>query len=143
MTSDTYSDTAKDLDIYVQAVFERKAEDVVVLDVRKITSFADAFLICSGRSNRQVTAIADAAQRALKQRGIRPLSVEGKSEGHWVLMDYGHVIIHVFYDTVREFYDLEGFWRDAPRVITPSMAGQRDDASARVDAAAGEDGDGE
>jgi ribosome-associated protein len=121
MTPDAYSDTAKELDIYVQAVFERKAENVVLLDVRKITSFADAFLICSGRSNRQVTAIADAAQRALKKKGIRPLSVEGKTEGHWVLMDYGHVIIHIFYDTVREFYDLEGFWRDAQRVITPSM----------------------
>lgn len=121
MTSQAYSDTAKEIDVYVQAVLERKAEAVVVLDVRELTSVADAFLICSGRSNRQVAAIADAAQRALKERGIRPLSVEGKTEGHWVLMDYGHVIVHIFYDTVREFYDLEGFWRDAPKVVTPSM----------------------
>ena len=111
---------AQELDIYVKAVLERKAEDVV-LDVRELTSVADVFIICSGRSNRQVTAIADSVQRTLKKQGIRPLSVEGKTDGHWVLMDYGHVIIHIFYMTVREFYDLEGLWRDAERVMTPGM----------------------
>ena len=113
--------TAWELDIYVKALLERKAEDILVLDMRKLSSIADAFLICSGRSNRQVTAIADSVQRTLKKQNIRPLSVEGKTDGHWVLMDYGHVIIHIFYETVREFYDLEGLWRDAKRVITPSM----------------------
>jgi ribosome-associated protein len=112
---------AQELDIYVKAVLERKAEDILVLDMRKLTSVADAFLICSGRSNRQVTAIADSVQRTLKKQGIRPLSVEGKKDGHWVLMDYGHVVVHIFYETIREFYDLEGLWRDAERVITPSM----------------------
>lgn len=121
MTPDSGVTPAQELDIYVKAVLERKAEDILVLNVRKLTSVADAFLICSGRSNRQVTAIADSVQRTLKKQGIRPLSVEGKSDGHWVLMDYGHVIIHIFYETVREFYDLEGLWRDAERVMTPSM----------------------
>ncbi len=121
MTPDDYSEAAKELDVYVQAVLERKAENVVLLDVRELTSVADAFLICSGRSNRQVSAIADSVQRNLKKHGIRPLSIEGKTDGHWVLMDYGHVIIHIFYETVREFYDLEGLWRDAEKVITPSM----------------------
>lgn len=125
MTEDSGMMPAPELDIYVQAVLERKAEDILVLNMRKLTSVADAFLICSGRSNRQVTAIADSVQRRLKKQGIKPLSVEGKTDGHWVLMDYGHVIIHIFYETDREFYDLEGLWRDAERVMTPSMETKR------------------
>lgn len=109
------------LDVYVKAVLAKKAIHPVVLDVRDLTSVADAFIICSGQSNRQVTAIADNIQRVLKNRKIRPLSVEGAGEGHWVLLDYGHVIIHVFYEPVRAFYDLEGLWMDAKRVNTHSM----------------------
>jgi ribosome-associated protein len=121
MTPDSPEEMAQQLDVYVKAVLERKAEEVVVLDVRELTSVADAFLICSGRSNRQVAAIADSVQRTLKKQGVRPLSVEGKSQGHWVLMDYGDVIIHIFYETERAFYDLEGLWRDAAKVMTPCM----------------------
>jgi len=121
MTHDSDMKLAREMDTYVKAVLERKAENILVLDMRKLTSVADVFLICSGRSNRQVSAIADSVQKALKKQGIRPMSVEGKTDGHWVLMDYGHVIIHIFYETVREFYDLEGLWRDAERVMTPSM----------------------
>lgn len=113
-----------DLDVFVQAALEKKAQGVVVLDVRKLTSIADAFIICSGRSNRQVSAIADHIQRFLRKRSIKPLSVEGKNEGLWVLMDYGHVIIHVFYETTRAFYDLEGLWSDAKRITTASMEKQ-------------------
>ena len=109
------------LDLYVQAVLGRKAESVVALDVRGLTSIADAFIICSGRSNRQVSAVAEHVEQFLKQKGIRPLSVEGRKEGHWVLMDYGHVIIHVFYTETRFFYDLEGLWVDARRVTTESL----------------------
>lgn len=119
------------LDVYVQAVLEKKAEGVVALDVRGLTSIADAFIICSGRSSRQVSAIADQIQRSLKNRSIKPLSVEGKSEGHWVLMDYGDVIIHVFYEETRAFYDLEGLWVDARRVTTQSMQ-QQQQADART-----------
>jgi ribosome-associated protein len=121
MTPDASEEMAQQMDVYVKAVLERKAEAVVVLDVRALTSVADAFVICSGRSNRQVTAIADSVQRTLKKQGIRPLSVEGKREGQWVLMDYGDVVIHIFYETVREFYDLDGLWRDAKKVTTPCM----------------------
>ena len=109
------------LDLYVQAVLSKKAESVVVLDVRGLTSIADAFIICSGRSNRQVSAVSDEIERFLKKQGVRPLSVEGRKEGHWVLMDYGHVIIHVFYGETRSFYDLEGLWVDARRVTTESL----------------------
>jgi ribosome-associated protein len=125
MTPDSSGEMAQQLDVYVKAILERKAEAVVALDVRELTSVADAFLICSGRSNRQVTAIAESVQRTLKQQGIRPLSVEGKSEGQWVLMDYGDVVIHIFYETVREFYDLDGLWRDAEKMTTPSMKDAR------------------
>jgi ribosome-associated protein len=107
-----------DLGLYINAVMGKKAIDMVVLDVRELTSFSDIFIICSGRSNRQVSAIADYVQVNLKKHAIKPLSVEGKKEGHWVLLDYGHVIIHVFYEPVRAFYDLEGLWIDAKRIET-------------------------
>ncbi len=109
------------LDLFVNAALEKKVVDPVVLDVRQLTSIADVFIIGSGRSNRQVTAIADAIERTLKKGGIKPLSVEGKTEGHWVLLDYGHVVIHVFYDPLRRFYDLEGLWVDARRIQTESL----------------------
>lgn len=121
MTNDPDLSVDSSLDLYVKAALGRKAFGLVVLDVRELTSFADVFIICSGRSNRQVTAIAEFIQVDLKKRGIRPLSVEGKKEGHWVLLDYGHVIIHVFYESMRNFYDLEGLWVDAKRIKTKSL----------------------
>jgi ribosome-associated protein len=108
-------------DLFVRAVLGKKVLQLVLLDVRDLTSVADAFLICSGRSNRQVTAIADYVLRSLKKQGKKPLSVEGKKEGHWVLLDYGEVIIHIFYEPLRSFYDLEGLWIDAKRVKTKSL----------------------
>lgn len=112
---------AQPLNLYINAALGKKAMDLVVLDVRKLSSIADVFIICSGRSNRQVMAIAEHIQVDLKKHGITPLSVEGKKEGHWVLLDYGHVIIHVFYEPVRSFYDLEGLWIDADRIETQSI----------------------
>jgi len=109
------------LDLYIKAIIGRKAANVVALDVADLTSYADVFIICSGRSNRQVSAIADFIKTDLKKHDIKPLSVEGTKDGHWVVMDYGHVIIHVFYEPVREFYDLEGLWTDAKRITTPSL----------------------
>lgn len=110
------SDLDPSLDLYVEAALGKKATNIVTLDVRAITSIADVFIICSGRSNRQVAAIAEFIQIELKKHGIKPLSVEGKKEGHWVLLDYGHVVMHIFYEPVREFYDLEGLWIDAKRI---------------------------
>jgi ribosome-associated protein len=109
------------LDLYVKAVLGKKALNVAVLDVAELTSYADIFIICSGRSNRQVGAIADYIKTDLKKHKIKPLSVEGAKDGHWVLLDYGHVIIHVFYGPMREFYDLEGLWVDAKRIETPAL----------------------
>ncbi|MFP5213990.1 MAG: ribosome silencing factor [Acidobacteriota bacterium] len=93
-----------------------KARDIVVLDVTGYSSFSDYFVICSGKSSRQVQGIADNLQSALKDRKIRPLGVEGSSEGQWILMDYGDVIVHVFYEPVRQFYDLESLWSEAKKM---------------------------
>ena len=104
------------LKFYINAALGRKATDLVVLDVGELTSFADVFIICTGKSNRQVSAIAEYIKTDLKKQGISPLSIEGMSDGHWVLLDYGHILIHVFYEPVRTFYDLEGLWADAKRI---------------------------
>lgn len=99
----------------VEAALDKKARDVVILEIKKLTSLADFFVICSGKSDRQVQSIAGNIELLLKQRRILPLGIEGMREGRWVLMDYGDVIIHIFYAPVREFYDLERLWGDAPR----------------------------
>ncbi len=112
----TEEKAARDLALFVKTILERKVHDPVVLAVGKLTSIADYFIICGGRSNRQVAAIAEHVEVSLKKRGVRPLSVEGAKDGQWALLDYGDVIIHVFFETAREFYDLEGLWADAPRV---------------------------
>jgi ribosome-associated protein len=114
------------LDLYIKAIQGKKALNVVALDVAEMTSYADVFIFCSGRSNRQVIAIAENIKTDLKKHKIKPLNVEGTKDGHWVLLDYGHVIIHVFYEPVREFYDLEGLWVDAKRITTPSLKRQND-----------------
>ena len=115
-----------DLDIYVKSALGKKARDPVLLDVRHLTSLADAFLICHGTSNRQVSAIAEHIQRDLRDQGIKALSVDGMKEGHWVLMDYGHIIIHVFFESTRSFYNLEGLWSDARRIQTESLQNETD-----------------
>ena len=115
------TDADPSLDRYIEAASEKKALNLIVLDVRDLTSIADVFIICSGRSNRQVNAIADSIVAKLKKHKIKPLSVEGTGEGHWVLLDYGHVVIHVFYEPVRAFFDLEGLWADAKRITTPAL----------------------
>ena len=114
-------DAVPALELYIKAASAKKALNLVALDVAELTSIADVFIICSGRSNRQVNAIANSIVVNLKKHKIKPLSVEGTAEGHWVLLDYGHVIIHVFYEPVREFFDLEGLWVDAKRITTPAM----------------------
>ncbi|MGC8493122.1 MAG: ribosome silencing factor [Syntrophobacteraceae bacterium] len=93
-----------------------KALELVILEVSRFSSFADYFIICSGTSSRQVQGIADNVERGLKARGIKPIGSEGRQEGHWVLMDYADVIIHIFYEPVRRVYDLESLWSEAPRV---------------------------
>jgi len=95
---------------------ERKAVDPVLIEVTGITSIADYFIIASGSSTRQVQAITRHLEKRMREAGIKPLGIEGEQNAQWVLMDYGDVIIHIFYEDVRKFYDLEGLWVDAPRL---------------------------
>ena len=103
----------------VGAALDKKASQLVLLEVRDLTSIADYFIICSGRSDRQVQSIAQGVQEAAREAEIAAISVEGLTRGHWVLMDFADVIVHVFYQPVREFYDLDGLWADAPKVQLP------------------------
>jgi ribosome-associated protein len=98
------------------AALDKKARKLVILSVKDISSFADYFIICSGTSDRQVQAIAASVQEHMKKAGFLPIGVEGESHARWVLMDYGDVIIHIFYEPVREFYDIERLWSEAPRM---------------------------
>ena len=102
-----------------RAALDKKAVDLVVIDVKTLTSITDYLIICTGRSDRQVQSIAQGIQDAVEAEGARPLSVEGLRRGQWVLLDFGDVVVHVFYAPVREFYDLERLWEHAPRVQLP------------------------
>jgi ribosome-associated protein len=100
----------------VHRALDKNAKTPVILKVAELSSFADYFLICHGDSRRQVQGIARNIEEKLKKAGFTPLGLEGLQEGNWVLMDYGDVIIHIFQKSVREFYDLERLWVDAPRL---------------------------
>lgn len=100
----------------VRAAEEKKALNIVVLDLRELASFTDYFIIASGTNIRQVQAIADEVVDQLKKCGRRASRVEGYSTAEWVLVDYGDFVLHVFEDKARKFYDLERLWREAVRV---------------------------
>ena len=100
----------------INASLKRKAKNLTILNLKELSSFADYFIICSGTSDRQVQSIAASIRENLKEYGIIPLGIEGESLGKWVLMDYEDVIIHVFYEPIREFYDIERLWPDVPRM---------------------------
>lgn len=97
-----------------ELLFDRKAVDVALLDLRGISSATDFFLLASGRSDVHVTAIADHLVDELKREGVRPVGVEGLRGGRWVLVDYVDFVVHVFHPAAREFYQLERLWGDAP-----------------------------
>ncbi len=94
----------------------KKGEDLVILDVRERSTYADYIIIVSVRSSRHAQGLADHVEEALYEEGFSPRGVEGKKEGQWVLIDYGDVILHIFFEPVREAYDLEGLWMDVPRI---------------------------
>ena len=101
------------LRIAVNAADDKKAGDLVILDISKITSFANYFLLCTGDSSRQMQAIADEVEKQLKASGIRPSHVEGYQNSEWILLDCMDLVIHIFSRNARAFYDLERLWRDA------------------------------
>lgn len=102
-----------------RAALDHKAIDLVILSIQNLSSFTDYFVICSGNSDRQVQAIASHIEDTLAEIGLFPLGTEGKREGRWVLLDYGEVVVHIFYHPIREFYDLERLWGDAQKIDLP------------------------
>jgi len=103
----------------VSMVEEKKAEEVLVLDLRGVSSMTDYFLICHGSSDRLVQAITDHLLEMMKEKGVRALGVEGYKEGRWILLDFGDLVIHVFFEETRRFYDLERLWGHAPQLYPP------------------------
>ncbi|MBI2343105.1 MAG: ribosome silencing factor [Deltaproteobacteria bacterium] len=93
-----------------------KAEEIRILDLRGLTSFTDFFVICTGRSNRQVQAIADAMYRDIRAKGTTPLGMEGYDTAQWILIDLGDVVAHIFYPEARVYYQIEKMWADAPEI---------------------------
>ncbi len=108
-----------DLRAAVTAARDKKALDLVVLDLREAGAFCDYFIVCTGASLRQVHAIADGVEEALKGIGVRPAHIEGHARAEWVLLDYFDFIVHVFSPTARAFYSLERLWGSAVQVDVP------------------------
>jgi ribosome-associated protein len=101
----------------VQIAEDKKAEDILMLDIRALSVIADYFVICTGTSERQVRAIARDLDEQLGKQGITPIHIEGLSDARWVLMDYNTVIVHIFDPVTREYYRLDKLWAEAPRVL--------------------------
>jgi ribosome-associated protein len=101
----------------VELAEDKKAADIVLLDLGELTTLADAFVICSGGSERQISGIADGIVEGLRDEGVKPIGREGTSESHWVLLDYGSVIVHVFTPPERDYYQLERHWSAARTVL--------------------------
>ena len=95
---------------------DKKGEDLVIIDVRGRASYTDFILICSARSARHVQGLAEFIESESARQGLRPLSVEGLPQGHWVVMDYQDAVVHLFYEPLRKVYDIEGLWSEAPRL---------------------------
>ncbi|MBI3016737.1 MAG: ribosome silencing factor [Deltaproteobacteria bacterium] len=105
--------------VCAKMALDKKALNLMLLDVRAWQGLNDYILICSAQSSVQAQAIAEEIKRKLKEEGIYNLGVEGYPQGKWILLDYNEVVVHIFYEYVREFYDLESLWQDAPRVKIP------------------------
>jgi ribosome-associated protein len=99
-----------------KAAQARKGEEILVLDLRDVSSFTDFFVIMHGNSSRQNVALYESIEEELKRTGFRPLSVEGKENAEWILMDYGSFLVHIFSRNSRDYYSLEKLWGDAPRL---------------------------
>jgi ribosome-associated protein len=112
--------------VCARIALDTKAEDLVVLDVRGLASFTDYFVIMSGRSTRHVQGLAEAIESELSAKRINSRHSEGLREGLWVLLDFGDVVVHVFYHETRRFYDLEGLWHDAPRIDADALLADAD-----------------
>lgn len=127
-TARSSEETRERVILCVNAALNRKPQKLSIIRISELSSFADYFIICSGSSDRQVQAIAEAIREGLKKNGILPLGIEGERAGQWILMDYGDLVVHIFYEPLREFYNIEGLWSDAPAM-------EVDEAAQRITAA--------
>ena len=103
----------------VNAALEKKPKSLVILNIKEISSFADYYILMSGSSDREVQALSSAIQEKMKKAGFLPLGTEGTTHGKWILLDYIDVVISIFYEPIRAFYDLERLWSDAPSMEIP------------------------
>ena len=116
-------DMPKEVARVVDLLFDRKALDVTLLDLRGISTATDWFIVATGTSDTHVSALSDSVVDGLKKEGVRPLNVEGERDARWILIDYFDFVVHVFHPTAREFYQLERLWGDAPtHLMTPQAA---------------------
>jgi ribosome-associated protein len=109
------NESAKRLLLCINSILQKKAKDIVVLNIKELSSFTDYMIICSGATERQTQAICAGIQQYLKKEDIRPLGVEGETHGQWILLDYDDVVISIFLESLRSFYDIENLW-DGPRM---------------------------
>jgi ribosome-associated protein len=109
-------DSLKAAQVAASAAQDRKADDVVVVDLRELSSYTDFLVICSGTSDRMLDAVSEGVEKAMKDQGHRTVGSEGGKGGRWLLLDFGDVVVHVFHQDERGHYDLEGLWADAPRI---------------------------
>lgn len=120
----TVLDTLQKLKTALKVALDKKAENPVVIDLRELTTLSDYFVVLSATSDTHARTIADEIKKKLKERGILPLSVEGYESANWILIDYGDVIVHIFRPEVRELYNLESLWMDAPRVEVSELVSE-------------------
>lgn len=109
----------------IEAALDKKAQDAVVIELGEVCSFTDYFLVCTGTSTRHNQTIADGIEERLRLEGVRPLHIEGRSEGEWILLDYVDFVVHIFSARAREFYDLERLWRAGKRRDAHELLGER------------------
>lgn len=106
----------KEKALYISSLaFDKKAEDIVIMNMRKSSGFCDYFVVASAESTRKVKTVAEAVIEGLHKKGIRATHIEGDREALWILIDFGDVVVHVFYPETRRFYNLERLWHDAPK----------------------------
>lgn len=103
----------------VNAALEKKPKDLIILKIKEISSFADYYILMSGSSDREVQALASAIQEKMKKSGFLPLGTEGATYGKWILLDYIDIVVSIFYEPIRPFYDVERLWSDAPIMEIP------------------------
>lgn len=116
-----------------EAAWSRNAYQTRIFDVRKLVDYTDMFVVLTGRSERQVAAIADAIEADLKERGADPAGIEGRKSATWILLDFGSVVVHVFEKATRDYYDLDRLWADAPVIEVEEPAWVQDFARMEAD----------